>query len=492
MKKVLLSSVATLALVAGSLAPVGAYYKDNNGTEYQTLTNVSQAQYDQLLAEISGKIATVRGQLPAATQAVKDAEEALKAAESKYAKTSAAYKEAKANYEAALKKLEEAKIEEANAKQALNELTAIYGEYTKAVQQLEETKQRAIDEAAQVRATEVAQAEAAAEPAIIAHNDAQLAYDTAAQKLAEATADPEFPKDALADLQAQEQAAAAALTTATNTMKQAIINRDNAITAAVNKEKSAVSAANAAYTTNFADLNRKYNTTDVYGLKAEIQKAQDRLTAATNAVTKAQEAVTKAMDELTAADANNDAAKAELTAAQMDVAEKKAALAKLYNEKAYLENNLHELVVGSKANSTDPSRINLNEEQQEIIKEITGKDSKALQDAAEKAKAELEKAEAERDALRNDSKPGESTEDKGSTTEGQKPGQTTEGNGTTTAPGKEDKGNKPGSSKASDKKSDKAKLPQTGEESAFAIYGAAALAILAGLGLVAKKENEEA
>ena len=483
MKKVLLSSVATLALVAGSLAPVGAYYKDNNGTEYQTLTNVSQAQYDQLLAEISGKIATVRGQLPAATQAVKDAEEALKAAESKYAKTSAAYKEAKANYEAALKKLEEAKIEEANAKQALNELTAIYGEYTKAVQQLEETKQRAIDEAAQVRATEVAQAEAAAEPAIIAHNDAQLAYDTAAQKLAEATADPEFPKDALADLQAQEQAAAAALTTATNTMKQAIINRDNAITAAVNKEKSAVSAANAAYTTNFADLNRKYNTTDVYGLKAEIQKAQDRLTAATNAVTKAQEAVTKAMDELTAADANNDAAKAELTAAQMDVAEKKAALAKLYNEKAYLENNLHELVVGSKANSTDPSRINLNEEQQEIIKEITGKDSKALQDAAEKAKAELEKAEAERDALRNDSKPGESTEDKGSTTEG---------NGTTTAPGKEDKGNKPGSSKASDKKSDKAKLPQTGEESAFAIYGAAALAILAGLGLVAKKENEEA
>ena len=582
MKKSLVKLVAlsatAMSLATVALPSVGAYYKDNNGVEYQTLVNVSQAQYDKLLPELSQKIADVRAALPAAETAVSTAESALKTAEEEYGKTSKAYEEAKAEYDAALAKLEAAKIEEANAKQALNELTASYGEYTKAVEALADTKQRAIDEAAQVRATEVAQAEAAAEPAVLAENDAQLAYDTAVQKLAEATADPNFPKDSLAELQAQELAAATALTEANNVLKQAIIDRDNAISAAISKEKKAVSAANAAYTTNFADLNRKYNTTDVYGMKAEIEKAQDRLAAATSGVTKATQAVQDAMTELTNADAANDAAKQVLTAAQMELANKKAELAKLFKDKAYFEANLHELVVGSKANSTDPSRINLNKEQQEIIKEITGKDSKELADALEKAKKELEELEKERDEKRNGTKPGETTTE-GETTEGE----TTEGEATEkpeagitvtianklyegdtvvsgkTLPGAtvtisvarakeetasifktamaaesvvvqaDENGNYSGvlttlhegdtvtavatkdgktaetstvvlgkkdavvvdkDSKKEEKKSS-AKLPETGEASSYAIFGAAVVSILAGLGLVAPKFSKE-
>ncbi|MGX7108962.1 LPXTG cell wall anchor domain-containing protein [Facklamia miroungae] len=44
--------------------------------------------------------------------------------------------------------------------------------------------------------------------------------------------------------------------------------------------------------------------------------------------------------------------------------------------------------------------------------------------------------------------------------------------------------------KPADKKDSKDELPQTGDSSAFAIYGAAALSVLAGLGLVAKKREE--
>lgn len=483
MKKVLLTSVATLALVAGSLSPVEAYYKDNAGTEYQTLTNVSQAQYGQLLTEISGKIATVRGQIPAATTAVRTAEATLKAAQEKYEETSAEYKKAKAEYEKAVKALEEAKIEEAAAKQALNELTAVYGEYTKAVQALQETKQRKIDEAAQVRATEVAQAETISSASVIAYNEALAAYNTAVQRVAEASANPEFPKDGLAELQAQVQTALTNKTAAENTMNQKVIEQTNAVNAATSKESKAVSAANAEYTTLFADLNRKYNTTDIYGMKAEIEKAKSRLTKATAAVATAQSDLTAARTKLGQADTANKAAKQALTTAQINVANKKAELAKLYNEKAYLENNLHELVVGSKANSTDPSRINLNKEQQEIVKEITGKDSKELKDAAEKAKAELDKAIKERDALRKESSEADSDSE------------TTEGETSKEETSKEET-SKQGTSKESDKKSDKkskeAKLPETGENSGLAIYGAAALAILASVGLVAKRKDENA
>ncbi|MGF3227292.1 LPXTG cell wall anchor domain-containing protein, partial [Facklamia sp. P12932] len=49
---------------------------------------------------------------------------------------------------------------------------------------------------------------------------------------------------------------------------------------------------------------------------------------------------------------------------------------------------------------------------------------------------------------------------------------------------------KPKNPKPVENKKEKSELPQTGEGSTFAIYGAAALSVLAGLGLVAKKREE--
>ncbi|WP_028125372.1 LPXTG cell wall anchor domain-containing protein [Eremococcus coleocola] len=446
MKKTLVKLVAlsatAMSLAAVATPAVNAYYKDANGVEYQTLVNVSQEQYAKLLPEISNKIIDVKGKLPA--------------------------------QEAAVKKAEAAKKELANAEQALKDLTAIYGEYTKKVQALAEETQRAIDLAEQTRATELAEAQAIAEPARIAMEAAATAKANADKAYNDAVAAGTFSQ---ADLDALAQTAAAAgtaLTEATNVHASKVIERDNAIAAAHSKADGAISAANAAHTTKMADLNREYNVSDVYGVDAKIKEANDRLAAAEKAVTKTSEDVLSTRAELDEATKALDEATKNLTAAKIKVAEEKANLADLYNTKAYLEANLHELVVGSKANSTDPSRLNLNKEQQEIVKDITGKDSKDLQDAYDKTKAELDKLVKERDEMRKEAE------------------KETPAPADPKDPAKPSDDMKDGSKEAAEPAAKGGeKLPETGEASDSVIFGAAALSILAGLGLVAPKFKKE-
>ena len=485
MKKSLVKLVAVSA-TAMSLATVvvpaaNAYYKADDGTEYAKLTNVSQATYAELLPEITGKIVAIRGEIATATTAVEEAKAKLAAAEKVAAEKAAAYADAKAEYEAALKSLEAAKVELANAEQELNNLEASYGEYTTKLAALEQARDQKIDEAAQVLSTEQAQAESDAESAIIAQTEAQNAYDVVAQKLADAQAQEDFPADALADLQAQEQQALAALTEARNVAAQAVIDRDNALAAAQSKHDSAVSNANAQYTSDKADLEREYNVSDVYGVDAKIVAAKKRVSKAEAAVNKAETAVKDTKAALDAAKAENDQAQKDLAAAQLEVSKTTTHLSGLYSDKAALEQNLHELVVGSQANSTDPSKINVNKEEQEIIKEITGKTSKELEDEANKWKNKHEEDLAHLEELegktKDPQKPGESEDDTDDESDDE---------GSSNGTDKED--SKDG--KKVEKKSD-AKLPETGEASTYAIFGAAALSILAGLGLVAPKFSKE-
>lgn len=496
MKKSLVKLVAlsatAMSLAAVATPAVNAYYKATDGTEYQTLVNVSQEQYAELLPEISQKIVEVKGKLPAQEAAVKEADEKLVEAQKAYDSAKGDYDDAKAAYEKALAAQKAAKKELANAEQAVKDLTAIYGEYTKKVDALAEETQRAIDLAEQTRATEKAEAAAIAEPARIAMEAAQTAKANADKAHADAVAanaaaaDAEKAPFSEADLEALAQAAAqaaTALTEATNVHNSKVMEQENAMAAADKKADDAISAANAAHTTKLADLNREYNVSDVYGVDAKIKEANDRLAAAQEAVNKANADVNSTKADLDKATTELDTATKELTAAKIKVAEEKAKLAELYNEKAYLEANLHELVVGSKANSTDPSRLNLNKEQQEIIKDITGKDSKDLQDAYDKTKAELDKLVKERDEMRK-----EAEKETPAPTDPKKPEEST----------KPEESKKPSNDmKDESKKAEKPaakggeKLPETGEASDSVIFGAAALSILAGLGLVAPKFKKE-
>ncbi|UPQ85132.1 LPXTG cell wall anchor domain-containing protein [Ignavigranum ruoffiae] len=487
MKKSLVKLVAVSA-TAMSLATVvvpaaNAYYKDNDNVEYQTLVNVSQETYAKLLKELAGKIETTRLAIPEATKAVEEADAELAAAKKDAEKKAADYEVAKADYAAAMKKLEAAKIEKANAEQALNDLKASYGEYTTQKAALEQACDQKVDVAAQVLETEKAEAASIGIDEENAAAAAKTAYDVVAQKLTEAQAqDPAAPADVIAELQAQEQQAYADLTAARNAMEQKKNERQNAMDAAQSKHDSAVSAANAELTTKLADLERKYNVSDVYGVDAKITAAEKRVADAEAALKKAEQNVIDTKAALVSAEADHDAAQKALASAQLKAAEKKAALSKLYKDKAYYEQNLHELVVGSKANSTDPSLINITKEQQDIVKEITGKTSKELEDALKKAEEQYGKDSAEAQAIR-DAINGK--------TEDPEPETTTEEE-TTTVKGTDKEGSEDGKKveKKEDKKSD-AKLPETGEASTYAIFGAAALSILAGLGLVAPKFSKE-
>ncbi|WP_419775326.1 LPXTG cell wall anchor domain-containing protein [Ignavigranum ruoffiae] len=486
MKKSLVKLVAVSA-TAMSLATVvvpaaNAYYKDNGGTEYQTLVNVSQETYAKLLPELVKHIEDTRALIPAATKAVEDADARYAAAKKDAEEKAADYEAAKADHAAAVKALEAAKVELANAKQELNNLEASYGEYTKKLDVLTQTRDQKIDQAKQVLETELAAAASIGVAEQNAVNDAQLALTTAKQELADAEADPNFAADALAELQVKVQNASTALTEAQNMLAQKEIEKTNAQDAANSKYNSAVSNANAEFTTSKADLEREYNVSDVYGVDAKITAAEKKVNAATSAVADAEEDIITTEAALDDAREAHEAAQTALSAAKLDAAEKKAALSKLYYKKAYYEQNLHELVVGSKANSTDPSLINITKEQKDIVEEISGKTSKELEDLLKKYEEMYGKDSEEAKRIR------EEIEGK---TQDPEPETTTEEE-TTTVKGTDKEGSEDGKKveKKEDKKSD-AKLPETGEASTYAIFGAAALSILAGLGLVAPKFSKE-
>src|SRR5699024_5355816 len=106
--------------------------------------------------------------------------------------------------------------------------------------------------------------------------------------------------------------------------------------------------------------------------------------------------------ELTDAQAANNAAQTALRQAQIALASAQAALENLFSEKAYLDVNLHELVVGQQATNDYPSLENLTDEQQKLVEEISGKSSEELEAAAEEAAKKAEEAKKHAEELRGE------------------------------------------------------------------------------------------
>ena len=244
---------------------------------------------------------------------------------------------------------------------------------------------------------------------------------------------------------------------------------DAAVLAAENTKSAAISS-----------LDKEYVLDDGYKkvekLEAEKHAYQEWQTFLEDVYKPAKAEYNSAKDEKkTACDALKTS-QAKLTSAKEDYA-------KLLNVHGNLQNVLAK-VYGISNDNADDDRKKIDDEiKDEIEDALDGNPGDNFDDGEkpveDETPAESETPEndgsTEENPTEEDPTEDDSTED--DSTEGKQPGS--------------DKGNKPGNGKGS-KGSSKAKLPQTGEESAFAIYGAAALAILASVGLVAKKENEEA
>lgn len=381
-------------------------------------------------------------------------------------------------------KVDATKKELDSAKAKLDELYKIYkaaqdanfdhkAEYDARLLEITETYNAAIGRAEIVKTDQLAAEQAALTNAQNALAGAQTA-ETNAKNYHDNVA-PDGEKQAAYDAwqaaivtrQAAEKAVSDAQFVVDNTTAHS--NYDKAVLAAENEKSAAISSLNKEYV--FDDGYKK-----VEKLNAENHAKQEYDTFKRDVYEPAKQAYEAAKGEMkTACDALK-VSQANLTSAKEDYA-------KLLKTHKNLQDVLAK-VYGISQDNADDDRKKIDEEiKDEIEDALEGNPGDNFDDGEKEVEDEVP-AESETPSTGGKEE---------STTEGQKPGQTTEGNGTTTTtPGKEDKGNKPGSSKGSDKKADKAKLPQTGEESAFAIYGAAALAILAGLGLVAKKENEEA
>lgn len=277
---------------------------------------------------------------------------------------------------------------------------------------------------------------------------------------------------AIANRQAAEKAVSDAQFVVDNSTAES--DFDAAVLAAENTKSAAISS-----------LDKEYVLDDGYKkvekLEAEKHAYQEWQTFLEDVYKPAKAEYNSAKDEKkTACDA--------LKSSQAKLTSTKEDYAKLLNVHGNLQNVLAK-VYGISNDNADDDRKKIDDEiKDEIEDALDGNPGDNFDDGEkpveDETPAESETPEnddsteenpTEEDPTEDDSTEDDLTED--DSTEGKQPGS--------------DKGNKPGNGKGS-KGSPKAKLPQTGEESAFAIYGAAALAILASVGLVAKKENEEA
>ncbi|MGO1678375.1 MAG: hypothetical protein ACTHYF_04870, partial [Ruoffia tabacinasalis] len=415
MKKSLLKltvvSAAALTLSTVAAPAVDAYYQDNNGTEYQTLVNVSNADFYRLLDEITTKIVALEGQIGvesrpgvAATGKIAEveaAEAALATARKNAEDAAAAYADAVANNDAAIAEKKAADLAVTEAQKAVDALTESYGEYTRKVAAAEQLNDEEVDNAEYAYANAVAEAEGSAQAAINAY-DAAVTAQAEAAALVNAEDFATLPEDTQAQLREALAVAESALTTATNERNAAVTTRDNAISTAATTRDAAISASNAKLTTTLADLEQEYVNNNAYGEYATIEEAEQALLDAQSRAAAAATAVEETQAALADAQAANTTAQTALRQAQIALASAQAALENLFSEKAYLDVNLHELVVGQQATNDYPSLENLTDEQQNLVEEITGKSSEELEAAAEEAAKKAEEAKKHAEELRGE------------------------------------------------------------------------------------------
>src|SRR5699024_6175933 len=261
MKKSLLKltvvSAAALTLSTVAAPAVDAYYKDNNGTEYQTLVNVSNADFYRLLDEISTKIFALEGQIGVESRPgvaatgeiakVEAAEAALATARKNAEDAAARYADAVTDNDAAIDEKKAADLAVNEAQKAVDALKKSYGEYTRKVNEAIQLRDKEVDAAGYAETEAVAVANGSAQPAINAYEAAVTARNAAAA-LVEAPDFDSLPEDTQAELRAQLAEAETVLTAATNERDAAVVARDNAIASAASTNAAAVSAAEAKLT----------------------------------------------------------------------------------------------------------------------------------------------------------------------------------------------------------------------------------------------------
>lgn len=457
----------------------------------------------RLLDEITTKIVALEGQIGvesrpgvAATGKIAEveaAEAALATARKNADDAAARYADAVTDNDAAVAKKKDADLAVNEAQKAVDALKKSYGEYTRKVSEANQLRDKEADAAGYAYKEAVVEAEGSAQVAINAYDAAVTAQAQAAAVVNEAGFE-ELPEDTQAELRAQLADAETALTEAANVRDAAVVTRDNAISTAATTRDNAVSAANAKLTTTLADLEQEYVNNNAYGEYATIEAAEQALLDAQALQEAAATNLASTQTELADAQAANTAAKTALSQAQIALASAQSALEDLFSDKVNLDVNLHELVVGQQATNDYPSLENLTDEQQALVEEISGKSSEELEAAAEEAAKKAEEAKKHAEELRNGGSTTEPTDPTPVDPEPETPSESEEESSSD-----EDDNNNGGSNNGngsnnggSNSGSGQAELPETGESSSYAIFGAAALAVLAGVGLVApsfKKEN---
>ena len=501
LKKLVAISAAALTLAgvgattANAAIVVGGVTYDPRNVQIE---NMSQAEYLAFIQDVAGQINTNAAQRDAKRTAIANAQSAYDAAEEAYNEAVAERNELRADLDAAIadRNAKQARVDElaevlrltnrdfAAEKQAAAEaledaLAANVYTYNKVVRDLQDTT-------------------TAAENALASANqELQSAQaDVDAYAAAEVAGTP-WTQDEIVAADARLATAISAQGTAAANLSAAQAAETNGIANAAKQKDAADVTAQAEYDQTIRNIEAAYtDAQNIYkeaGIQGDAQAAYDKAVAAADAavakVTELQTALATAEGNVNTTLAAKDAAYATLRNAQRDYA-------RLERHISELELALHQAVVDGNINS-NTNLGEITKEEMETIDRVRGTDSKELEDQLADAEKNVEDLEEEQD---NDvpGNQGPDTDEDGNTV----PGESTDDEETSDDESEsddEDDNNNGGSNNGngsnnggSNSGSGQAELPETGESSSYAIFGAAALAVLAGVGLVApsfKKEN---
>ncbi len=504
-----LKKLVAISAAAVTLAGVGATTANAaivvGGETYDPrnvqIENMSQADYIAFIQDVAGQINTKAPQRDALRTAIANAQSAYDAAEDAYNDAVAERNELRADLDAA--------IADRNAKQArVDELAEVArlvnrdyeGEKQTAAELLADKKaENEYTYNAVVR--ELQDTTTAAENAVAsAAQELQSAQDeVAAYQAAEETNPWTVDEKAAAD--ARLEAALAAKGNADAALSAAQAAETNGIANAEKQRDAANVTATAEYNQTIRNIEAAYtNAQNIYnkaGIKGDADAAhadaEKAAEAAEAKVAELQKALATAEENVKTTLAAKDTAYAALRNAQREY----AALERHISE---LELALHQATVDGNINS-NTSLGEITKEEMDTIERVKGISSKELEDQLADAEKNVKDLEDEQEAGVPGAE-GPDTDEEGNTVPGNNDSDNGSDDNGSDDNGSDDNGsddngsddNNGGSNNGngSNKGSGQAELPETGESSSYAIFGAAALAVLAGVGLVApsfKKEN---
>ncbi|MGF3112131.1 LPXTG cell wall anchor domain-containing protein [Facklamia sp. P9177] len=461
MKKLLLTSVAALTVAAAGM-PVAT------SVNAQTQTNECAVRYTK--EQTQAKLAEAGHQLNAANTAKGDAEAAVIAAEEKLAELLNAEKEAEAAHEEAKKAYDEAVAADKEAKAELNaaqkHFDQLKKEYSNAKKAAEELMKQEKAAAQKAYENTVGAAQAKVDSAKTEEKNALTEWNNAKAVLEAYETTTDTNEDASEEAHQALIAKVTAWETNHNNAKNAVQIAEKEFlavkSAAMNTKSTADETAVNKYNTAIQNLEFDYETNDNYKETGKIPAAQKALDAAEEKATAAATKLAQVEPNVeTTMNAHKAAVKARkkqeavLLGAQVNAKKANVKVSKLLVEIANL----------AKCENVDAAKVvnQIGKEHEAALKEVMNDTDKALdkiKDIEDQIAADENKLDKED---KEDQNKGDHEEDK----PGSKPESKPESNG-----------------------GSKSELPQTGEGSTFAIYGAAALSVLAGLGLVAKKREE--